>query len=194
MVLWMVVIGGFEGYQGERLRLLTGFCERAQGLLKTGRRASPVMLSPCFSVHTFGMAYALDIAFIGGSGRVLKVCRAIGPHRLLAVSQSVCVVERPHRRGPWLVGGERVRFLRCVEGEGSHVHQRQIWLERYGRYTRRDRTEPGDTCRYRELQGCPRELQGCPRELQGCPSPGEKMSPLWPAPVCRHERLLWMPL
>jgi hypothetical protein len=69
MVLWMVVIGGFEGYQGERLRLLTGFCERAQGLLKTGRRASPVMLSPCFFGTTFGMAYALDIAFIGGSGR-----------------------------------------------------------------------------------------------------------------------------
>ncbi|MPT25452.1 MAG: DUF192 domain-containing protein [Achromobacter sp.] len=66
-----------------------------RGLL--GRRPpgdrSGILLMPCRAVHTFGMRYAIDVAFVSRQGRVLKLCRALPPRRIALCLGAVAVVE-----------------------------------------------------------------------------------------------------
>lgn len=56
---------------------------RARGLL--GRpplqEGEGLLLDPCGGVHTFGMAYPLDVVFMDGAGVVIKTARDIAPRR-----------------------------------------------------------------------------------------------------------------
>ena len=97
-------------------RVLSGPFERLKGLLGTKADADPVALMGCSSVHTVGMAYRLDIAFVGRSGAVLAVWRSVPPGRLLANSRAWVTLERPHRRGTWLAQGEMVRMTLRKDG------------------------------------------------------------------------------
>lgn len=102
----------------ERLvfRSLRRPAERLRGLLGTTPRAAQVALVGCSSVHTFGMRYRLDIAFVGSSGVVLGVWRSVPPGRVIGARRAWITLERPHQRGPWLVRGERVRLVEgCSE-------------------------------------------------------------------------------
>ena len=47
------------------LRVLNSWAERVRGLLATDADAAPVLLTRCGSIHTFGMRYPLDVAFVG---------------------------------------------------------------------------------------------------------------------------------
>lgn len=38
-------------------------------------------LRPCRAVHTFGMRFALDLVWLDGAGRVVRVDRAVAPRR-----------------------------------------------------------------------------------------------------------------
>ncbi len=80
-----------------RLRLLavTTWQGRMRGLLG---RAPPgprtgILLQPCASVHTFGMRYAIDVAFIGRDGRVMALRQAMAPWRVALCLRAVAVVE-----------------------------------------------------------------------------------------------------
>lgn len=57
--------------------------DRLRGLL--GRppleAGEGLWLQPCGSVHTIGMSYALDLAFISAEGTVLKLVHALPPFR-----------------------------------------------------------------------------------------------------------------
>ncbi|PJM89118.1 hypothetical protein CV044_11450 [Achromobacter ruhlandii] len=54
---------------------------------------SGILLAPCRAVHTFGMRYAIDVAFVSRDGCVLKVCRALPPRRIASCLGAVAVVE-----------------------------------------------------------------------------------------------------
>ncbi|PTW97643.1 hypothetical protein DBL07_17705 [Achromobacter mucicolens] len=80
-----------------RLRLVTvqRWWGRMRGLLgrsPPGPRTG-VMLIPCAAVHTFGMRYAIDVAFIGREGRVVRLCPAVAPWRVALCLRAVAVVE-----------------------------------------------------------------------------------------------------
>ncbi len=90
------------------LVVLSSWLERLRGLLGTGRDAPPVLLARCGSVHTFGMGYPIDLAFIGERGEVLRVRRSVGPGRLCSCAGAECVAERPASEGEWLVEGEHM--------------------------------------------------------------------------------------
>ncbi len=47
----------------------------------------------CSSVHTFGMRFALDVAFLGPDGRVLRLDRAVPGRRVLRCRRAVAVLE-----------------------------------------------------------------------------------------------------
>lgn len=93
-------------------RALTGPLERLRGLLLTDRDAEPVALLSCASIHTFGMAYPIDVAFVGGDGRVLETRRALGPGRVLGNRRAAMTLERPQDTTPWLAAGEHVVIKR----------------------------------------------------------------------------------
>lgn len=88
--------------------MLTTWRERLRGLLGTGPDASPVMLALCASIHTFGMRYPLDVAFVGERGEVLRVHRGLGPGAVLSCAAARCVIERPAAEGAWLEEGEHL--------------------------------------------------------------------------------------
>ena len=68
-------------------------------------------MEPCSSVHTFGMGYPIDVAFLDECGIVIAARRRVGPCRMLGVPHAACVLERPSDGSPWLLAGDVVRFL-----------------------------------------------------------------------------------
>lgn len=90
------------------LVVLSSWLERLRGLLGTGSDARAVLLARCGSVHTFGMRYPIDVAFVGERGEVLRVRRSVGPGRLCSCPGAECTVERPAREGDWLEEGEHL--------------------------------------------------------------------------------------
>ena len=76
-------------YAGEfcllpRVWKAAGTWDRMRGLL--GRpplqAGEGLWIEPCSSVHTLGMGYALDLAFVDAQGRVKKLVHGISPLRL----------------------------------------------------------------------------------------------------------------
>ena len=83
--------------------------ERMRGLL--GRRplqmGQAMVLAACNAVHTFGMAYAIDIVFADRAGVIRKICHAVPRRRLRACIAARYVVELPGgeaTRQAWAVG------------------------------------------------------------------------------------------
>ena len=68
---------------------------RRQGLL--GRdRLDPdagLLLAPCMAIHTAFMRFALDVAFVDRTGRVLKTAHALPPWRVAVSSRAHAVIE-----------------------------------------------------------------------------------------------------
>lgn len=99
--------------------VLSSWVERLRGLLGTRVDADPVMLMRCGSIHTFGMRYPIDVAFVSERGEVLRSMRALAPRRLLASSDAYCVLERPASDEPWFAEGDHVRALSMVVPESD---------------------------------------------------------------------------
>lgn len=97
-------------------RLLETCTERLRGLLGTTADAVGVALPKCSSIHTFGMRYRLDVAFLDADGRVVGAWTGVPPGRLLTRRGASLVLERPHQRGGWFVEGERVRVVAPARG------------------------------------------------------------------------------
>lgn len=102
-----------DGQVGEEyvFRVLSSTWDRLKGLLLTREDAFPVVLMRCSSVHTYGMSYAIDLAFVEVDGGVLRVERSVQPGRVLAAKGASCVFERPVSDEPWFVAGERIKAL-----------------------------------------------------------------------------------
>jgi uncharacterized membrane protein (UPF0127 family) len=91
-------------------RALSGHLERLRGLLLTDCDAEPVALLGCSSIHTFGMAYPIDLVFVDDDGAVLKACLAVPPGRVVSSHRARHVIERPASSRPWPHVGERMRI------------------------------------------------------------------------------------
>jgi len=78
--------------------------ERLRGLAWR-RRPAPyaLLIDRCRSVHTFGMAYPLDLVWLDVAGRPVRVDRGVKPFRVRACRSARGVLEVPAdlpRRGP----------------------------------------------------------------------------------------------
>lgn len=91
-------------------RMLTGLLQRLKGLLGTGADAPQVALVRCGHIHTFGMRYRIDVAFVSKSGMVLEAWRSVPPGQLLGNRRAWVTFERPHCRTDWLTAGEVVEM------------------------------------------------------------------------------------
>ena len=69
-----------------RIRPARTWWRRAIGLLATPALEDPcgLWIEPCHSVHTIGMRYAIDLAFLDRDGRILKLVPRLGPWRAAA--------------------------------------------------------------------------------------------------------------
>lgn len=94
----------------ESLELATTARQRLKGLLFTDPDDITRLLIPCHDVHTFGMRYPLDIAFISRDGKVLKVHRNVATMKRIRNRDASLVAERFSRRGEWLKEGDVIRI------------------------------------------------------------------------------------
>jgi hypothetical protein len=71
------------------------FAQRARGLLWFAPLAAgeALWIPQCPSIHTVGMAYAIDVLFLDAQGRVLRVAQAVGPLRFRLCRGAVSVIE-----------------------------------------------------------------------------------------------------
>jgi uncharacterized membrane protein (UPF0127 family) len=52
-----------------------------------------LLIPDCRSIHTFGMRFAIDVAFLDGRGRPIRVERTVPCRRLLACRAAFAVLE-----------------------------------------------------------------------------------------------------
>jgi uncharacterized protein len=82
-----------------------GLLARLRGL--SARRSWPagvaLEIPHCRSVHTFGLRFALDLVWLDGSRRVVRVDRGVPPWRVRSCRRASSVLEI---RTPGIEGGE----------------------------------------------------------------------------------------
>lgn len=68
-----------------RVWIATGFWERMRGLLGRPQlqQGEGMLIDDCRLVHTFGMRYALDLAFLDRRGQVRKLVGELAPSRMM---------------------------------------------------------------------------------------------------------------
>lgn len=78
--------------------------ERMRGLLGRAalRQGEGLLITPCNSVHTLAMGYGIDVIFLTGEHRVIKLSRTLRPCRAAGAWQAAAVLE--------LLGGESERL------------------------------------------------------------------------------------
>lgn len=72
--------------------------QRLRGLIARAplRRGEGLLLLECASVHTIGMRYAIDVAFLDAGGRVVHSIAGLRPFRLgLGGAEAVHTLELP---------------------------------------------------------------------------------------------------
>lgn len=78
-----------------RVHQAQGYWQRMRGLLGSRAMASDVAfkISPCNSVHTAGMRYAIDVVFVDRRGRILKVVPQLAPWRVAVCWRALAAYE-----------------------------------------------------------------------------------------------------
>jgi uncharacterized membrane protein (UPF0127 family) len=97
-----------------RFEFAVGIGARARGLLSSAvcRRGEVLVLIPCKSIHTFGMADAIDVAFVDRQGRVLEATCGLPPNRLRYCKGATCVLERRSASGnSWFEKDETIELM-----------------------------------------------------------------------------------
>lgn len=95
------------------------FFQRARGML-WGKGPNPgecLVIVPCCDIHTVGMRWNIDVAFVDACGRVLMAKRDMPPFRRLRCRCAFAVVERRSCDLPWFHSGDHLPWL--IEKEGS---------------------------------------------------------------------------
>lgn len=101
------------------------FMQRMIGMLggKGSKAGECLVIAPCCDIHTLGMRWEIDVAFVSVEGRVLMARRRLAPFRRVRCKGAFAVVERRAQDTPWFGLGESLpceidlaRFARCGEG------------------------------------------------------------------------------
>ena len=84
---------------------------RLRGLLGRDGFEGILMLAPCGGIHTFGMRFPIDVAFVSSDGRVLSAHRNVSSRRRLRCRRAVITLERAaDSAAPWYRKGDRIRI------------------------------------------------------------------------------------
>lgn len=103
---WLMDISG----DAESIEMATSTGSRLRGMLFRDPDDITRLLVPCRDVHTFGMRYPLDIAFISKDGSVLEVHRNVEGRRRIRRREASMVAERFSKKGDWLKAGDVIRL------------------------------------------------------------------------------------
>lgn len=92
------------------------FFRRLKGLLGTSGlpAGTALVIRPCNSVHTFGMAYSIDVIFADSGNKVVKIVSDLPPGRVTGCLAGRYAVELPAgtARQSKTAVGDRLTFIR----------------------------------------------------------------------------------
>lgn len=109
-----------------QVKVLTGFWPRLRGLLGTrigDPELMPILMERCKSIHTFGMRYSLDVAFINERGYVVRSQRKVVPGRHLRSRVAKSVLERPAAQEPWPLAGQRLSMGKTYQDKQGREYK-----------------------------------------------------------------------
>jgi hypothetical protein len=80
-----------------RVRIAGSSAERRRGLLKTEsmQPGDGLWIAPCEAIHTVGMRWKIDVAFLDRTHRVRKIVRGLCPWRIAICFPATSVLELP---------------------------------------------------------------------------------------------------
>lgn len=108
--------------QMSTLRVACSWRARMRGLLRTRLSSEALLLVPCRSVHTFGMGYAIHIAFLDENGVVLKSVSHVRRGCIVRCRKAVAVLEQASLTvREWPRVGDRV----CVMFTQENCYERK---------------------------------------------------------------------
>ena len=115
-------VSGLKTYDGRwiarRMRIACSFKHRLIGLLRSKALAEDeaLMLSPGGSIHTFGMRYPIDVAFLDRQLKILRLAPHLPPWRICyAPTKTKYVVEL--RAGMVQALQLKVDTFMCIESD-----------------------------------------------------------------------------
>ncbi len=78
-------------------KFATSFITRLKGLLGTKRldKGKALVISPCSSIHTVGMKYAIDVVFLDTHDRIVKIINDMPAGKFSLCRDSSYVIELP---------------------------------------------------------------------------------------------------
>lgn len=87
-----------RGRSHHRIRLIMAarVCARLIGLLRRTRppgRRSGLWIQPCWAIHTVGMRFAIDVAFVDRNGNLRRLVRNLPPWRFAFCFGAASVIE-----------------------------------------------------------------------------------------------------
>ena len=95
-----------------KVKTVSTYYGRMRGLLGTSQHQldfDAMHLVPCKGVHTFGMKYSLDLAFLDSQGKVIALRRDVPPNKVCNSPKGThSVLERPSSIRPWLDVGDYI--------------------------------------------------------------------------------------
>ena len=119
-------VSGLKTYDGRwiarRVRIACSFKHRLVGLVRTNALAEDeaLMLSPGGSIHTFGMQYPIDVAFLDRQLKILRLAPHLPPWRICyAPAKTKHVVEL--RAGMVQALQLKVDTFMCIDSEEHEV-------------------------------------------------------------------------
>jgi hypothetical protein len=104
---------------GECVEAANTSTKRRKGLLGRDQLlpGTGLWISPCESVHTVGMRFAIDLVYIDKKNRVRKISNSVPPWRLSACLTAHSVIELPAgtNRKTGTKPGDKLEFLSRVQ-------------------------------------------------------------------------------
>ncbi|MCL2379228.1 MAG: DUF192 domain-containing protein [Coriobacteriia bacterium] len=117
-----------------KVKTVTSYYGRMKGLLGTRQHQlnfDVLHLIPCKGVHTFGMQYALDLAFLNRQGQVIALYRNVVPNRVCqSPPKTHSVLERPASKNAWLLVGDHIENITAKLGEEHEPNEDMSHLPR----------------------------------------------------------------
>lgn len=101
------------------LRVADTFWSRLKGLLGTASlpAGKGLLITPCSSIHMFGMRYAIDVIFLDRDFKVLKILHSLPPGAAARCPGSAHVLELPG--GTLLNTGISLNDQLTIIGDGA---------------------------------------------------------------------------
>lgn len=96
----------------KRIATATSVASRMRGLLGAEKGEELLLIAPCKGIHTCGMRYPIDVAFVDCEGVVVLVRRALEPGRRVACKAASLVIERRYiEDAAWFELGEEIGLV-----------------------------------------------------------------------------------